>query len=336
VVDISIVIACRNAAGTLGEALDSLVVQECGPDRTPDQPWAWEIVLADNGSTDGSRALFEAVAAAHPGIPMRVVPVPEPGKPHALNAAIRAAAGDRLLFCDADDRVAPGWLAAMARALETEPFVAARMDVRSMNPDWARIGRSVRQETGLDRLGHAPFCAMAGGATLGFHRRVFEAVGGFDPAFAALEDADFCIRAHLAGFRLAFVPDAVYLYRFRAEPAAIRRQAHAYARHRALLRRRYAPDARALAPGAWAGAAGTLGRLLAWRLGRAVLRLPPDAARRAWFSRELGRTTGDLAGALRHGVAPLRRSLPRAAPSPAPATGDATLEGIAPDGVAGT
>ena len=54
-----------------------------------------------------------------------------------------------------------------------------------------------------------------------------------------MEDIDFCVRAHLEGYRLVFVPEAVYHYRFRGDLDAIYRQAYQYAYWRALLRRRY-------------------------------------------------------------------------------------------------
>ena len=67
-------------------------------------------------------------------------------------------------------------------------------------------------------------------------------MGGFDPAFKVQEDHDFCIRAHLAGFELHPVPETRYNYRFREDFPTIYRQAFTYARYRALLRKRYAPE----------------------------------------------------------------------------------------------
>ena len=217
----------------------------------------------------------------------------KPGKSNALNLAIRAAAGRSILFCDADDTVAPGWLAAMGRALERHDFVAARFDSHRLNPDWARAARDTGQVERLTPLPFEPWCAVAGGGTLGFHREVFEAVGGFDPAFTAVEDTDFCIRAYRAGYALRLVPDAVYYYRFRDSPAAIYRQAYVYARSEALLRRQYVTDARFLAPGPWLRLATRTARLSAgWLKHRLLGRGGPVA--RAERSRKLGKAIGDL------------------------------------------
>ena len=55
---ISVIIACRNEERTLAETLEGVAAQEW------DQPW--EVLFADNGSTDGSRAIFERFAAGRP------------------------------------------------------------------------------------------------------------------------------------------------------------------------------------------------------------------------------------------------------------------------------
>lgn len=295
--DISIIIACLNGADTLAETLDSLVAQGSA--------LSWDIVLADNGSTDASAAVFAAFATQHPHIPMQLVDASATrGKSHALNVGIRAAAGRSLLFCDADDTVAPGWLAAMSRALETHDFVAARFDIRALNPEWVLATRDSIQTTRLRRLPFEPFCPVAGGATLGFRRRVFEVVGGFDPAFAVSEDTDFCIRAHDAGFTLKLVQDAIYNYRLRATPRAIRRQAHTYASFDALLRRRCAAAQPFLSHKPWTMWSARTFRLLVEWIRHAVSLRQWDVAERAFFSKRLGTATGDFVGSLAFRVAP--------------------------------
>ncbi len=294
----SVVIKCLNGADTIAAALESLLAQQTRQD--------WEIVLADNGSTDATREIFLAHARDPRAPAMRIVDCSgRRGRSHALNLGIRGARGDRLMFLDADDTVAPGWLDAMADALAQHDFVAARMDVETLNPGGQDGRRKLRQARELARLSQAPHCLHAGGATLGFHRAVFEAVGGFDLDVTCLEDTDFCIRAHLAGFELRFVPDAVYNYRFRSEPGAIYRQARDYSKARALLRRRYAPEAsRRLAPMAWIGLTMALSQLGASELRRRAGRRQRSQTGAALYERRLGLAMGDLQGALAYGVAP--------------------------------
>jgi len=298
--DISVIIACFNGAATLPETLDSLVTQQ----------WSrpWEIVLADNGSTDASVAIFEDYARRHPEIGMRVVEAGQrKGKAYALNTAIPAADGRALLVVDADDTVAPGWLAAMGAGLDRHAFVAARMDIRALNPDWTLAQRRQAQEHGLGRLPHAPDCPQAAGATQGFRREVFDTLGGFDTAFTCLDDIDFCVRAYLAGFTLQFVPEAVVNYRFRDDLAGIYRQGYAYSYDRALLRRRYAPEPM-LAPGPWLALGRRIARLQLRRLAWALRRQPPSLSEQARFHRNLGYAMGQLSGALAFRVAPPRPS----------------------------
>lgn len=293
---ISVVIASRNGARLIGEALDSLAAQDFAGE--------WEVVLADNGSTDRTRDIFLDWAVAHPHLRTQVVPVfDRAGKSHALNVAIAAAAGDRLAFLDDDDTVEPGWLTALDAALDAAPFVAARTDVRRLNPAHAAEARQHPQQDRLMRLRHRPFCAYAGGATLGMRREVFDRAGGFDPEVPSLEDIDFCVRAHLAGYELVFAPAAVYNYRFRTDPDAIRRQQRNYARARAQLRRRYAGAEGRLKPTAWMGLAAEFGRLGLVFAGIALLGAQSELATSRFFF-DLGRAEGNLAGALAFGVAP--------------------------------
>jgi peptidoglycan/xylan/chitin deacetylase (PgdA/CDA1 family)/glycosyltransferase involved in cell wall biosynthesis len=299
--DTSIIVACLNSEDTIRETFDSLVIQES------DRPW--EIVVADNGSTDGTRAVVRAAIERYPGIAIRLVDASQrKGKSHGLNAAIRAARGRYVMFCDADDTVAPDYVATMSAALDAHPLVASRIDIDQHNPPWARTERNHPQTLGLSNVEHAPFCLHAGGATLGFHKEVFEAVGDFDPDFTVFEDTDFCVRAHLKGFEIRFVPEAVYHYRFRDTPHAIYAQAKSYARFRALLRSRYAGETRSrFAPMPWLAGLDEVMRLSLIGLGRRIVRRPASPLKQARSSRRLGRAVGDLAGALEFRVAPPAR-----------------------------
>jgi glycosyltransferase involved in cell wall biosynthesis len=227
---LSVVIPCRNAAATLGEQLAALAGQEYGG--------AWEVVVADNGSTDGSRAVAESWRGRLPAL--TILDAGGGGGPgRARNRGAAAARGEVLLFCDADDRVAPGWLRAMDEALREHHFVASRYDARALNPPWTAALGGAPQQDGLNPYTYPPFLPHAGGGGLGVRRRVHEAAGGFDETLPALEDTDYCWRIQLAGTPLRFVPGAVVQIRLRPTLGGMFRQSYRFGVYNVLIYRRY-------------------------------------------------------------------------------------------------
>src|SRR5271167_1772279 len=91
-VQLSVVIPCYNGAETLGELLEALASQ------TWSKPW--EIIVANNGSTDSS---LDIVASYKRRLPnMRVVDASKrQGQPYALNVGVEAAAAENVSICDA-------------------------------------------------------------------------------------------------------------------------------------------------------------------------------------------------------------------------------------------
>ena len=280
------VIPCRNAAGTIGEQLEALADQE--------YDGSWEVVVADNASTDGSREVADSFRDRLPEL--RIVEVDAPAGPgHARNAGAAAARGEFLLFCDADDRVGEGWLGALDRALADHDFVACRYETRRLNPP--SVQRDHPQERGLNPYDYPPFLPHAGGGGLGVRRTVHEAVGGFDGALPALEDTDYCWRIQLAGTPLVWAGDAVVHIRFREELGANLRQLYRYGRYNVLIYRRYR-DRGMPRLGPWPG-------VLRWaKLLLTLPRLLLPGSRTAWIS-QLGWRLGRLDGCLRYRVAAL-------------------------------
>jgi GT2 family glycosyltransferase len=227
---LSVVIPCLNAAATLGVQLDALAGQRWEGE--------WEVIVADNGSTDRSREIAEGYRGRLPGL--RVVDASDRrGQAHARNLGAAAAGGDAFLFCDADDEVAPGWLAALGHALERHDFVACRYDNEKLNPVWVQRTHLNPQKDGVTSYDYPPFLPHAGGGGLAVTRRAHEAVGGFDESLPALEDTDYCWRLQLAGFQLHFAPEAVVNIRHREDLGSIYRQGVSYGLHNVLIYQRY-------------------------------------------------------------------------------------------------
>jgi GT2 family glycosyltransferase len=276
VTDVSVLLTCLNAADTIGAQLDALA----------SQTWqgSWEVVVADAGSSDDTVAVVETYRARLPEL--RIVDATGgSGIAHGLNVAAGAAQGDVLVICEADDEVAGGWLAAMVNSLERDELVASHGDVTKLNDPEVQASRVVIE--GLQPSWFPPYLPHASTLGLGVRRELFERLGGFDENFKAMQDADFCFRAQLAGAQLVYARDAVVFYRFRSRPRDVYRQARLYAESFAQLQRKYKPRGSRV-PGQWkwplknwrpiVGALVQVGRRggmirLAWAVGWQVGRL---------------------------------------------------------------
>lgn len=216
---VSVIIPCFNGGDTIGAQLEALANQRwSGP---------WEVIVADNGSTDNSRSVAESYKQRLPNF--RIVDASaRRNQPFALNVGAQAASGDALLFCDADDEVAPGWLSAMGEALTHFDFVACRIDTEKLNGSEYRESRANPQYDKLQTLRFPPYISIAGGGTFGVKRRLHEAVGGFDEDLPTHHDTFYCIKIHLLGTKLHYVPNAVMHYRFRSRFREIYRQGRSY------------------------------------------------------------------------------------------------------------
>ncbi len=282
---LSVVIPCYNAAKTIGEQLDALA----------DQHWsgAWEIIVANNRSTDASVAVVERYQKWLSNL--RIVDASaRQGQPYALNTGARAAVGESLVFCDADDVVGAGWLAAMGDALAKHEFVAGRFDTERLNVPWIHQSRANIQKDGLSQYRYPPYLPHSGGGAIGVRRALHQIVGGFDESLPILHDTDFCWRLQLAGVTLHFVPEAVVHVRYRDSLRDIYRQARNYAEYNVLLYKRY----RALGmPQLTLATSVDAWRKCARKLRR--IRSREDLGRSVW---DLGWRIGRLQGSIKHRV----------------------------------
>lgn len=228
---VSVIVPCLNAAATLGAQLEALSRQTWRGDL--------EVLVADNGSTDGSVELAASYGDRLAGL--RVLHAADrKGPAHARNVAAAAATGDVLLFCDADDEVAEGWIDGLVPELERHEAAASRHEIERLNGEQARrLHGDPAQQYGLSPYTNPPFLDHAGGCGLGIRRHVFEELGGFHEDYVALEDTDLCWRLQLAGHRLVFAPEAIVHVRFPATLADAFRQAARYGQYNVYIYTRY-------------------------------------------------------------------------------------------------
>lgn len=217
-VRLSVVIPCWNEADTIGAQLD----------RLAEQTWSepWEIIIADNGSTDETAQIVRRFQESMENL--RVVDASaRPGASYARNTGAAEARGEFLVFCDADDEVQSGWLAAMGEALREHDIVAGRLDTRVLNQAWLVPVRGDWQDERLIRFRR--YLPLASSANLGVRRSLHQAVGGFDEDFlGAFHDLDYSWRLQQAGAELHFEPRAVVAYRFQHDFRALLQQARFY------------------------------------------------------------------------------------------------------------
>jgi glycosyltransferase involved in cell wall biosynthesis len=220
---ITVVVPARNAGAVLGGQLAALCAQTYEGE--------WEVLVADNGSSDDTAEVALAWAKRLPAL--RVLPASGTRGPGAArNAGARVAAGDLIAFCDADDRVMPGWLAACVRTLTNADVVAGATDITS-------LADPPEDETRYFHAGLFRFLPAGLGANLAVRRDAFLDLGGFDEAMRVGEDIDFCWRSQLAGLRYADAPDALVVKRVPITTAEILRKTFLYGRSDVALYRRY-------------------------------------------------------------------------------------------------
>ncbi|MGH9056381.1 MAG: glycosyltransferase family 2 protein [Acidimicrobiales bacterium] len=256
VCELSVIIPCRNAMPWLTEQLDALAGEHTS--------FAWEVVVSDNGSTDRSAEVVSDFAGR---MDIRVIDSSDrPGAAAARNAGVAASRGLRLVFLDADDVIAPGYLRRMDIAIGEYGLAAGRIDSVTLNPEWA--ARAVRARTAPPLFPGPPYRAI-GTSALGITRQLFTSVGGFDESFgSASEDLDFCWRVQRANSVTLTMCDAVLYYRLRPDPLALFRQARAHGCSNVKLYRKWRTSGMEAAPARlvarrWASALGHLA--LAWR-----------------------------------------------------------------------
>lgn len=209
---VSVVIANWNGRGHLKRCLEALARQTLRD---------FQVVVVDNGSTDGS---VEMVAAAFAGV--RVI---QNGKnlgfAAANNVGIRATDGLFVATLNNDTEPRADWLERLVEPAlgdDTVGMVASRM-LFADRPDMVNSAGIAMDRAGIawDRMGGEPdrggdrveevFGPCAGAAL--YRRAMLDRIGLFDEDFFAyLEDVDLAWRARLAGWKCLYTPAAVVIH----------------------------------------------------------------------------------------------------------------------------
>ncbi len=209
--EVSVIVPTYNRRALLAESLASLGAEE-GVD--------YEIVVVDDGSTDGTAAWLATLGDPR----IRVLSGAHAGIAAARNRGLAAARGAIVAFHDSDDLALPGRLARPLAYLRAHPDVDLVVQNGVIETDGQRepwVRPAVAQVLGRGPLGVAEIFRWNLGQLQGVcvRRRALEAVGGFDPAFDVLEDLDLVLRLAVR-FRAVFLDAPAFVYRRHAASAS--------------------------------------------------------------------------------------------------------------------
>ncbi|NOT28138.1 MAG: glycosyltransferase [Acidobacteria bacterium] len=232
---VSFVVPVHNGAGHLADVIAAIAAQDDG------RPF--EIVVVDDGSTDGSAALLESLAQSYR---ITVVRGPGRGAAAAVNAGIRLASHPVVCQVDQDVVLERGWMQTLVAALD-DPAAGAAQGRYVADPGGSFFTRVM----GLDleqrylRVGTHSDHVCTGNTA--YRLAALDAVGLLDESLGYGYDNDLSYRLQAAGYRLVFCRDARSRHRWREGLVGylVQQYGFGYGRLDVVARhpRRYAGDA---------------------------------------------------------------------------------------------
>ncbi len=210
----SVVVVNWNRKALLRACLQSLLNQ---------RDIAFEVLLVDNGSSDGSLEMATAEFGSNPRFPLRIIPNQDNrGFCEANNQGIAIARGEFIALLNNDAEASPQWLSALAHCF-TDPAVGMaaskiliydqpdRIDKvgHLIYPDGQNRGRGTGE---IDRgqYDSVEEIAWPDGCAAMYRRSMLQRIGGFDEDFFAYaDDAELGLRARIAGWKCLYIPQAV-------------------------------------------------------------------------------------------------------------------------------
>lgn len=190
----SVIIPSYNEASNIRQCIESV--------KTNDNTKAnYEIIVADNGSKDGSVEIVKAlginIIENSEGIRKSIATL--------RNLGARQSRGDILAFLDADMIVPDNWLF-KANEYFSKGFkgVLGFVEKVPFTAGWVGKTWGNRAYQKLDKIAYVDFLP---GRNIFINRKVFEEVKGFNETLRTAEDKDFTLRVFRSGYRVMSVPD---------------------------------------------------------------------------------------------------------------------------------
>lgn len=198
---ISIIIPVYNTGAYLQRCIDSVLPQ------LPDES---EIIIVDDGSTDGSSAICDAIASPDPRI--TVIHTPNGGASHARNTGLETARGRYVMMIDSDDTLEPRRIITLINRMESE-----RLDLLTFG-----IYDHLNGKRRLSNVSDKPD-GIVSGADYALHYTIERSPCAFivrSEVLAGLrfqggvimEDYSFCLELYERCRRVAHTPEGIYNY----------------------------------------------------------------------------------------------------------------------------
>lgn len=216
-------------------AADDLLTRQVAAVLAQSTAFRFEVVLSLNSPAAADHAAVGELIRMTSDDRLRMVSSADRrGAAHARNAAANASSAPLLAFCDADDEVHPGWLAALVRGLDDWDAVTGH--VNELAPPRQQAWRPPATPGRLPTFLGVPYILSG---NLAITREAFVAVGGFDETLTRCEDIALGWALLNKGYRLGYVEEAVLDYRHRSGLRALMRQHYWYGRGMAEVLSRY-------------------------------------------------------------------------------------------------
>jgi len=215
---VSVIVPFYNVEDYLAECLDSILKQGFTD---------FEVLLVDDGSPDGSRAIAEQYVAQDPRV--RLLTRPNGGLGAARNTGIRAARGRYLSFVDSDDRLAPGGLQTLVESARRTGSDIVAGSVRRFNdkdswrPAWVD-GVQTRRQTAVPLAEFTPMLRNLYTWNKLFRKAFWDAQGLWFREGVHYEDQPIITQLYTRAGAVDILPEVVYEYRARDDKSSISQQ----------------------------------------------------------------------------------------------------------------
>lgn len=219
---ITIIICTFNGVDRLSETIGHIARQAVPREI------AWEVILADNASTDGSSIFAEREWQKYniSEVSFKIINEPKPGKLYALQHAIKEARYEYLIICDDDNWLSPDYVKTVYPLLESMPNVAAiggrgiPVTTGIALPGWFQNYHSAYAVgSQADRTGILKPRKLLWGAGLSTRKSLYLEMYKTYPSFLpeheeknilSAEDTEYCIRLVLKGYDLYYDASLIY------------------------------------------------------------------------------------------------------------------------------